>query len=62
MKIICTDNFDRESISDRLVCENISEYYGKIIVDFLNEKWGGDYGPNYYKLVPDDHKLYEFQP
>lgn len=61
MKIICVDNFAREDRSDQLVCENVSEYYGKIIVDSLNNKLSGEHSPDFYKLVPDNYKLYEFE-
>ncbi len=61
MKIIAVDNFDNESVSDHLVCENVSEHYGNLIVKFLNRE-GGDNSPNYYRLVSDDHKLYIWEP
>ena len=61
MKIINTDNFDREDHSDSLVCENVSEFYGKIIVKALNDKLSGSTSPDYYRLVPDDYKLYKFE-
>lgn len=59
MKIICTDNFDRETVSDTLVCENINLEYGNAIVEFLNDKFSGDYLDNFFQLVEDDHKLYD---
>jgi len=61
MKIICTDNFDRENRSDRLVATGLNEYMGARIVRFLNdaEDLNSD---NFYKLVPDDYKLYEWEP
>ncbi len=62
MKIIGKDNFDREFGSDILVCENVNEYYGKIIVDFLQQSFHGHYADYYYELVPDDYELYEFKP
>ncbi len=62
MKIICKDNFDRESFSDSLVCEKISEYYGEIVVNFLNANLSGDYSPNFYRLVDDDYELYKWEP
>jgi len=62
MKIICIDNFNRDSISDILICTNINEYIGLKVVNFLNEAFGGDTSVNYYRLVKDDHKLYEFKP
>lgn len=61
MKIIAVDNFDREYVSDHLVCENVSEYYGNAIVKFLNRE-GGDYSSYFYRLVSDDHKLHVWEP
>ena len=62
MKIIITDNFDRESEDDHLLCDSVSEYYGKLIVEFLIDSHCSDYSPNFYKLVEDDYKLYTFEP
>jgi len=62
MKIICTDNFDRESVSDRLVCSNVSEYYGRFIVDSLNDKFSGNESFNFYRLVDNDYELYRWEP
>ncbi len=62
MKIICTDNFDRESVSDRLVCSNVSEYYGRSIVDSLNDKLSGNESFNFYRLVDNDYELYRWEP
>lgn len=59
MKIICVDNFNREIYSDRLICENIHEITGKEVVEFLNNKYSGESSADYYKLVPDDYKLFE---
>jgi len=61
MKIICVDNFDRDYESDYLVCENVEEYYGKEIVEFLNNKHSGNESPYYYRLVEDEYKLYKFE-
>jgi hypothetical protein len=61
MKIIQIDNFDRDYISDVLVCENVNEYYGKKILDFLIKSLSNDTGQNYYRLVEDDYKLYTFE-
>ena len=59
MKIIQVDNFDRDSVSDTLVAENANEYYGKAIVEFLIDKFSGDTSSSYFRLVPDDYKLYK---
>jgi hypothetical protein len=61
MKIIATDNFSRDYVSDYLVCENVNEGYGNMIVDILNRR-NGDDGPRYYRLVPNDHELYKWEP
>lgn len=61
MKVICVDNFDREFVSDTLVCENTNECYGKMIVELLNQSAGAE-SPRYYRLVEDDYKLYKFRP
>lgn len=60
MKIIAIDNFDRDWVSDALVCENVNEYYGKIIVDYLNERVGEN-SQNFYILKEDDYKLYVYE-
>jgi len=62
MKIIKTDNFDRDYVSDKLVCENVNQYYGKHIVDFLNNKFSGDNSSDFYKLVEDGQELYVWEP
>lgn len=62
MKIICKDNFDRDSVSDTLVAENVSEYYAPIIVNFMNSKLSGEHSSDYFAAVPDDYVLYVFKP
>ncbi len=62
MKIICKDNFDRESVNDQLVCENVNKFYGEMIVDFLNDRFSGDHSPNFYRLVDDNYRLYLWEP
>lgn len=60
MKIIAIDNFNRENVDDILVAENVNRYYGKLIVDLLNQKFSVNYDW-FYKLVDDDYKLYKFE-
>jgi len=62
MKIICVDNFDRETVNDVLVAENVNEYYGKKIVKLMQTHLASDNGFDWFKLVADDYKLYEFDP
>lgn len=62
MKIVCTDNFARETQSERFVAENIrNEREAKIMLDALR-KTCTDHEPDWYKLVPDDYVLYRFEP
>jgi hypothetical protein len=62
MKIICIDNFDRETVSDVLVAENLNQFYGKLILDFLINNHTSSSGSNYYILVEDNYKLHTFEP
>ena len=63
MKIIGTDNFDRETVDDFLVCENLTEQRATFIVRALNIVYcKGDHSPTYYKAVDDEYKLRSFEP
>lgn len=57
MKIIAIDNFDRGTIPDMLIAENVHKTIGKRIVDFLNDGEGND-SETYYMLVEDNHREY----
>jgi hypothetical protein len=61
MKIIIRDNFGRDEVSDRLVCENVTEIMGKHIVKLLN-KAEPENSPSYFALVPDNYELHKFEP
>ena len=59
MKIIRTDNYDREGPEGNqyVVAEGIkSEGNAKIMCDALN-KHGGERSDAFFKVVPDDHVL-----
>lgn len=64
MKIIEVDNFDGEgpNSNDVVVAENVHDYYGPKIVEWLIEKYSGDYSSSYFRLVEDDYKLKRFEP
>lgn len=56
MKIICVDNYDRESVADRLVAENVKSLdEARIIVQALNAKRSHN---DWYALRADDYKLW----
>ena len=61
MKIIITDNYDRENVSEAICCENVDRRHGELIVRLLNDSFGVN-DPNYYKLVEDSYKLYVWEP
>lgn len=57
MKIIGTDNFDRENVADWLVADNIkSEREGKVMLEALQSTCSS-HGAAWYKLVEDDYRL-----
>lgn len=62
MKIIMVDNYDREAISDALIATGLNKFYGERIVGFLINTMSGGNSSSFYRLVEDDHKLYEFKP
>lgn len=56
MKVINIDNFDRDCIPDKLVCENCNEYYANRIAELLNETTDPN-GEDYFVVKHDDYKL-----
>lgn len=53
-------HFDSDiSRSDALICDNVDEYYGKFIVEFLINRFSGTHSPDYFRLVKDDYVLYD---
>lgn len=62
-KVIGVDNFDNEMVSDILVLDDIATMAeAEQIARVMNEAEGGDFAPRYFRAVPDDHKLYKFEP
>lgn len=59
MKIVASDNFNRETVSEFLVCDNIkSRYYADLILWRLQDT-ETDSGEWVYKLVDDNYILYD---
>lgn len=53
MKIIAVDNYNRETVADHVVCENVAQSYVGEILGALNDNvqnW-------YYRAVADDYRL-----
>lgn len=61
MKIIGVSNFDDETVSDRVIAENVPQAYGEQIVRLLNDDME-EFDATFFKLVEDDYKLYKFEP
>ena len=59
MKIIQTDNFDRDDIGDQLLADNVSKYWAERIVTLLNDKYSGSVTDFYCQAVSDNYKLKE---
>ena len=57
MKLIYTDNYNRELYSDRLIAENLNKINSKEIADELNGLLRDD--NFYYLIVEDDYVLFE---
>jgi hypothetical protein len=63
VKIVCVDNFDRETVSDFLVAENIqNEKFARAMCSALNDKFSGPDVPYFFKVKPDDYRLHTFDP
>ncbi|MDW9650823.1 hypothetical protein GOB33_22325 [Sinorhizobium meliloti] len=58
MKIVAKDNFDRESVADYLVAENVHLSYAHEIANFLQKTYGGEHASRFYEAVPDDYRLW----
>ena len=57
MKIVDTDNFDRDYHADKVVAEGItSEILANVMCKALNDRAGPD-SESFYRVVPDDYKL-----
>jgi len=62
MKIIKKDNFDRESVSDVLIAENVDVQWADMIVEALNNKLSGMYAEAFFAVKPDNYELYKYDP
>jgi len=61
VKIVQSDNFDRENISEQLLAENVPEYWADKIVELLNDKYSGSTTSFYCSAKKDNYKLYIFE-
>lgn len=62
MKIIRCDNFNRETVSEGLVAENIKyEREAQIMLKALQDSAHNN-SPDWYRLEQDDYVLYKWEP
>ena len=65
MRIIVTDNFNREHISDREIkpfdLSFLSKADAEAIAAVLNNRQGRE-SPMFYQVVEDDQRLYAYEP
>lgn len=60
MKVVLVSNYNLETVNDKLLEENLTEEYAKILASDWNDKHKNN---DYYALVKeDDYKLYRFEP
>ena len=60
MKIVRVDNYARETVSDSLIAEGITnQNYAKAMLKACFEMTAND-DTYYYRIVEDDYKLYTF--
>ena len=64
MKIVATDNLNRESVSERVVAENITskEYAYEVALALNNKFCTSDDSPWYFNVQEDNYKPYKFEP
>lgn len=62
MKIVQSDNYDRDDVSEQLIAENVPEYWASKIVELLNDRYSGSETAFYCSVKPDDHKLFIWEP
>jgi len=62
MKVIITDNYDRETVSDVLLCENVTPFNARRIAKAMNQVFSGNHSDEYFQAVEDDYVLQVYDP
>lgn len=58
-KVILVDNFGRDTVSDELLQENLTDEAAQEMADEYNKAHAGQSYPYFARAVSDDHKLYD---
>lgn len=63
-RVVDIDNFGGEGpgSTERFITEPIDKDMAQVIVIALNQMYGGYNAPRYYRVVPEDYKLFVFEP
>jgi hypothetical protein len=61
-KVVCIDNFNRDTVSDTLVIDNLSQGVCELIANERNGQYGGPHSSSYFVVKPDDYQLYKWEP
>lgn len=63
-RVVDIDNFGGEgpNSTERFITEPIEEDMAITIVRALNDQYGGYGAPRFYRVVPEDYKLFIFEP
>lgn len=60
-KIIYSDNIPTDMSSESLWLDKVDVGTAQRVCNKLNERLGNNQGP-FYRVVPDNHKLYKWEP
>jgi hypothetical protein len=59
VKIVLASNFNEDLYAERIVAENLNEYWAKKLTTAWNDKFTREYSKDYLKVVEDDYELYD---
>lgn len=61
-KVIAVDNYNRETVDDWLLCDNIAQERNAEKIAQLMNNAEGDHASWFFKAVPADHVLSVWEP
>ena len=61
-KVVCISNFDKDTVSDELLCENLSLDTANMITNAMNKCYSSSTSTYYYVVKPQEYVLYTWEP
>lgn len=63
-RVVDVDNFAGEGpgSTERFITEPLDKRMAKVIANALNHAYGGSGTPRFYRVVPENYKLFIFEP